>query len=79
MTTVSRSRGDSASAVVAAVLEQVRQAVPEGLECEPTLDDPLDELGLDSLARMVVLNRLEEVFQCVSAKTRCTTWKPAAT
>ena len=30
--------------------------------CDVTLESPLDEIGLDSLARMDVLNRLEETF-----------------
>ena len=52
------------SAVIAdAVFEQVQRALPKDFDCKPTLDSPLDEIGLDSLTRMNVLNCLEEKFQ----------------
>lgn len=44
------------------VLEQVRRALPGTSDMELTLDTPLDELGLDSLAIMGAFNQLEETF-----------------
>jgi len=52
----------SQSRIAEAVLDQVRSMVPEGFDCELTLDASLLELGLDSMTRMDVANRLEEVF-----------------
>ena len=63
MTAGSNIREDLSTAIADAVFEQVKRAVPEGLECKPTLDSRLDEIGLDSLARMSVVNYLEERFQ----------------
>ena len=63
MTAGSPTREDLSAAIAGAVFEQVQRAVPEGLDCKPTLDSPLDEIGLDSLARMNVVNCLEERFQ----------------
>ena len=62
MTVGSRSREDSSGAIVDAVFQHVRRVLPPGLECEITLDSSLHEIGLDSLARMDVLNCLEEGF-----------------
>ncbi len=45
-----------------AVFDHVRRALPKDAVCDITLDSPLDEIGLDSLARMEVLNRVEEAF-----------------
>ena len=56
-------REDLSATIADAVFEQVKRAVPEGLDCKPTLDSRLDEIGLDSLARMSVVNYLEERFQ----------------
>ncbi len=50
------------STIAEAVFEQVRRAVPEGLDCDLALDSSLYEVGLDSLTRMDVVNRLEEAF-----------------
>jgi 8-amino-7-oxononanoate synthase len=44
------------------VLDQVRGLVPTGLGVELNLDTPLHELGLDSLARMEAVNRLEAAY-----------------
>ena len=44
------------------VVEQVRRVLPPGLDCPITLDSSLHDIGLDSLARMNVLNDLEEAF-----------------
>jgi 8-amino-7-oxononanoate synthase len=44
------------------VLEQVRGLVPTGLHCDLHLDSSLHEVGLDSLAIMDVLNRIEAAF-----------------
>jgi len=45
-----------------AVYQQVRPVVPEGRAPEITIDTSLFELGLDSIARMEVVHRLEEAF-----------------
>lgn len=50
------------SDVAAVVLEHVRCAVNEDLRGDLCLDSSLHEFGLDSLASMEVVNRLEEVF-----------------
>lgn len=44
------------------VYEQVRALVPGGLQEELDLDTSLLELGLDSLTRMEIVNRMEETF-----------------
>jgi 8-amino-7-oxononanoate synthase len=44
------------------VLAQVRGLVPGGLGIELQLDTPLHELGLDSLARMEAVNRIEAAY-----------------
>jgi 8-amino-7-oxononanoate synthase len=48
-------------AIAEALYEQVRSLAPE-LQEELTLDTSLLELGLDSLTRMEVVNRMEETF-----------------
>jgi acyl carrier protein len=48
--------------IAEAVYEQVRALVPGGLNSELTLDTSLFDLGLDSLTRMEVVNRMEETF-----------------
>ena len=48
--------------VVAVVLEHVRGAITESMRCDLHLDSSLHELGLDSLASMEVVNRIEEAF-----------------
>lgn len=53
---------DPSQAIMDAVCQQVRRMLPPGLDCEITLDSSLQAIGLDSLARMDVLNRLEETF-----------------
>jgi 8-amino-7-oxononanoate synthase/acyl carrier protein len=62
MATDSKRREELPSAFTEAVLEQVHLAMPEGLECELTLDTALDDLGVDSITMMSLLNRLEETF-----------------
>jgi len=58
----SRPREDSLGTIADAVFEQVRRVCPPDSVCEITLDRSLHEIGLDSLTRMDVLNRLEEAF-----------------
>jgi 8-amino-7-oxononanoate synthase len=58
----SRVDGALSNSVMDSVFAAVRRALPENAECHLTLDTPLDETGLDSLARMHVLNCLEEEF-----------------
>jgi 8-amino-7-oxononanoate synthase/acyl carrier protein len=60
---VAAGKGEqTAAAVIDVVLDEVRRAVPSGFNCSVSLDTSLDELGLDSLARMNILNALEEKF-----------------
>ncbi len=40
----------------------MRRALPQDVAGDISLDSPLDEIGLDSLARMGMLNSLEEAF-----------------
>ena len=61
MTAGSRTCEDL-SCVAKTVFDQVRRVLPPDATCEITLDSPLNELGLDSLARMDVLNSVEEAF-----------------
>ncbi len=44
------------------VIDQVRDLIPGGFDNNVSLDTSLYEVGLDSLARMGVVNRLEESF-----------------
>lgn len=60
--TVGLNTCEKLSSVALAVVEQVRRALPPDADRDITLDSSLDEIGLDSLARMDVLNRLEEAF-----------------
>ena len=62
MTAPSKTREDRQAMIAQAVFGQVRRLLPEGPDCEITLDTSLDEIGLDSLATMDVLGRLEEAF-----------------
>jgi 8-amino-7-oxononanoate synthase len=50
-------------AVAQMVFDQVRSRLPGGVESELSLNSSLAELGLDSLARMSVVNHLEEVYR----------------
>ncbi len=63
MTAGSESLQGSTDDIAQAVFEQVRLAVPGGLDGEISLDSSLFEVGLDSIARMDVVNRLEETFK----------------
>jgi len=58
-----RSEDNVPNSVVDGVLEQVRSAIPQGLNTNLTLDTPLFEVGLDSLTTMDVVNRLEGLYQ----------------
>ncbi len=60
--TVSLPSEGSSGTIAEVVFAQVRRLVPSGLDCGITLDSSLSEFGLDSLARMEALNRLEETF-----------------
>ncbi len=62
MTVGSKTQEDRFSIIAEAVFAQVRRGIPPNVECDIALDSGLDEIGLDSLARMDVLNRLEEAF-----------------
>ncbi len=55
-------RDNSPGNLADAVFEQVRRALPPASKCKIALDSSLYEVGLDSLARMEVLNCLEEAF-----------------
>ena len=55
--------GDDPSATIAqAVFDEVRRTAPNGLNFDLTIDSSLEDAGLDSLARMHVVNCLEEAF-----------------
>ena len=58
----SKGSGNSTSEIAEVVFDQVRRAVPDGLDCDIALDSSLFDVGLDSLTRMEVVNRLEEKF-----------------
>jgi 8-amino-7-oxononanoate synthase len=61
--TVGSETHDAASyAITQAVFDQVRRALPQDVACNISLDTSLDEIGLDSLARMTMLNCVEETF-----------------
>lgn len=62
MTVGPQSLESSTDDIAQAVFEQVRLAAPGGLVGEISLETSLFEVGLDSIARMDVLNRLEETF-----------------
>ncbi|MHC4405302.1 MAG: aminotransferase class I/II-fold pyridoxal phosphate-dependent enzyme [Planctomycetota bacterium] len=62
MTVGSKGGEDTANAVSQAVLDQVQCVLPKDFDSGLTLDSSLYELGLDSLTRMEVLNRLEQTF-----------------
>ena len=57
-----RTHHDPSGVIAEAVFEQVRRSLPPHADCVIVIESPLDEIGLDSLARMDVLNRLEEAF-----------------
>jgi 8-amino-7-oxononanoate synthase len=50
------------ASIVETVFEQVRCVAPADLVADLTLDTPLLEVGLDSLAQMDVVNRIESIF-----------------
>jgi acyl carrier protein len=62
MTIGSKTNEDPHRDIADAVFEQVRRVLPPEIICQVTLDSSLAEIGLDSLARMNVLNCLEEAF-----------------
>jgi 8-amino-7-oxononanoate synthase len=63
MSFASQCQEDARAAVAQMVFDQVRSLLPTGVEADLTLDSSLSELGLDSLARMSVVNHLEEVYR----------------
>jgi len=56
------SREHDLAAVAEEVLSQVRSVVPAELQGELSLDTSLHELGVDSVAVMEAINRIEETF-----------------
>ena len=56
------SSDDPLASIARSVFEEVRRAAPEGLNFDLTLDSSLEDAGLDSLARMHVVNCLEDAF-----------------
>ncbi len=62
MTVSSTDCEDSPNAIAETVLDHVQHMVPEGLDCDLTLDSSLREVGLDSIMQMDVVSRLEEAF-----------------
>ncbi len=62
MTVGSKDSEDSTAAIAEVVIDQVRRAIPEGLDFDIAMDSSLLDVGLDSLARMGIVNRLEETF-----------------
>ena len=53
----------SKSIIVEAVCERVRNAAPPGMATSLTIDTELSDAGLDSLARMDVVNGIEQQFK----------------
>ena len=53
----------SKSIIVESVFEQVRSAAPPGMATSLTIDTELADAGLDSLARMDVVNGIEQQFK----------------
>lgn len=53
----------SNSIIVEAVFEHVRNAAPPGMATSLTIDTELSDAGLDSLARMDVVNGIEQQFK----------------
>ena len=53
----------SKSIIVEAVFEHVRDAAPPGMATSLTIDTELSDAGLDSLARMDVVNGIEQQFK----------------
>ena len=62
MTMLPISGDDPLASIAQAVFDEVRRAAPECLNFDLTLDSPLAEAGLESLALMHVVNCLEEAF-----------------
>ncbi len=53
---------DPSASIAHAAIDAVARAAPEGFKLNLALDSSLEEAGLDSLARMHVVNGLEEAF-----------------
>ena len=53
----------SDSFILESVFEHVRCAAPPGMQTELAIDTDLSDAGLDSLARMDVINRIEQQFK----------------
>ena len=62
MSVGSKGCEDSQDAIAEAVLRQVQRMAPEGFGDDLALDSSLYDVGLDSMTRMDVVNRLEESF-----------------
>ncbi|MGA2253339.1 MAG: hypothetical protein ABSG53_01650, partial [Thermoguttaceae bacterium] len=62
MTRLSICSDDPLDSITQAVFEEVRRAAPKGFTFDLTLDSALEDAWLDSLARMHVVNCLEEAF-----------------
>jgi 8-amino-7-oxononanoate synthase len=58
----SKGSEHSTATIADLVVEQFRRAVPKDLDLDITLDSSLYDVGLDSLAMLDVLNRLEEAL-----------------
>lgn len=63
MTVAGKPLEESPEDITEAVVQQVRRVLPPDLNCEITPDSSLQDIGLDSMARMDVLNALEESFK----------------
>ncbi len=63
MSLENRSCVESADAITEAVFAHVRRVLPPELHATIALRTSLYEIGLDSLTRMEILNRLEEAFK----------------
>lgn len=58
-----KPRYNSPKEITDAVVQQVQCVLPPDLDCRITPDSSLYDIGLDSIARLNVLNRLEEAFE----------------
>jgi acyl carrier protein len=62
MSVGSKTQENQFAAIADAVFDQVRRSLPTNADGDISLDSRLDEIGLDSIARMDVLNRVEAAF-----------------
>ncbi len=63
MTTWTERTSSSNNLILESVFEHVRCAAPPGTEAALAIDTDLSDAGLDSLARMDVVNRIEQQFK----------------